>query len=413
MSATGRNYAGANANELITNPEKGAKELWERHGLGFTSRQNGVQVTAPVQSVHRHMGEDKLRNFWKRKQLGLEFEDDEKHKGAPSEDSREKAVDSTIAQTPTPLVFDPEILALHKDNAPFVAAVPQEGQQGYKAVFNRIDSRDDPMGFVDEGTSLDLLSNSNEFSMTRDEQAMKIFTDAVRVSEFSDRASAHYMDLADTALGTRIAEHAQHKEKSFLYADPNAGGSTALTDGSPYDANAYPGLEKIFGDASNKVDKSSTDIGGTDGFFKDVKAEIKELMQGPYNINKSDLLIVTSHTAHDHLENEGEVKVRYDGDQNAIDFGIGNVRVSQVPVLPTHNVDEHTFDDGTNSYTVGSEGDVFIVNMRATRFRSLMPLSTIPLSKQGWSDQMGLGEFGALIERSGGNFGKMLSGYAV
>lgn len=413
MSATGQNYAGSNANQLINNPEKGAEVLWEKHGFGFTTRQNGVQVTAPVQSVQRHAGEEKLRNFWKRKQLGLQYEDGEQHKGGPGEETRDKAVDSTIAETPTPLVFDPEILELYKSNAPFVAVVPEEGQQGYKAVFNKIDSRDDPMGFVDEGTSLDLISNSSEFSMDRDEQAMKIFVDAVRVSEFSDRASAHYMDLADTALGTRVAEHAQHKEKSFLYADPTAGGATPLTDGSPYDANAYSGLEKIFGDAGNKVDKATTDIGGTDGLLRDIKAEIKDLMQGPYNINKSDLMVVTSHTLFDQLENELEVKARYNDETSSVDFGIDTIRVSQVPVMATHNVDEHTFDDGSNSYTVGSEGDAFIVNLRALRFRSLMPLSTIPLAKQGWSDQMGLGEFGALIERSGGNFGKMLADYAI
>lgn len=412
MSAEG-NYAGANANQLLNNPEKGAEVMWENHGLGFTTRQNGVQVTAPVQSLHRHASEDKLRNFWKRKQLGLSFEDSERHKGAPSEDTRGKAVDSTIAQTPTPLVFDPEILELLKQNAPFVSMVPEEGQQGYKAVFNRIDSRDDPMGFVDEGTSLDLISNSKEFSMTRDEQAMKIYTDAVRVSEFSDRASAHYMDLADTALGTRVAEHAQHKEQSFLYADPAAGGSTPLTDGSPYDANAYPGLRKQFTAAGQNVDKSTTDISGTDGLLQNIKSEIKALMQGPFNINKTDLLVVTSHTLFDQLENELEVKARYDEDTSTVNYGIDTIRVSNVPVMATHQVDEHTFDDGTNSYTVGSEGDVFIVNTRATRFRSLMPLSTIPLAKQGWSDQMGLGEFGALIERSGGNFGKYLSDYQI
>lgn len=412
MSTQG-NYAGANANQLINNPEKGAEVLWEKHGFGFTTRQNGVQVTAPVQSVHRHMSDEKLRNFWKRKQLGLQYEEESKQKGGPSEESRDKAVDATIAETPTPLVFDPEILELLKSNAPFVSVVPEEGQQGYKAVFNKIDSRDAPMGFVDEGTSLDLISNSKEFSMDRDEQAMKIFVDAVRVSEFSDRASAHYMDLADTALGTRVAEHAQHKEQSFLYADPNAGGSTALTDGSPYDANAYPGLEAIFSGAGNKVDKATTDIGGTDGLLRDIKAEIKELMQGPYNINKSDLMVVTSHTLFDQLENELEVKARYNDETSSVDYGIDTIRVSQVPVMATHNVDEHTFDDGSNSYTVGSEGDAFIVNLRALRFRSLMPLSTIPLAKQGWSDQMGLGEFGALIERSGGNFGKMLADYQI
>lgn len=408
MSAEG-NYAGANANQLINNPEKGAEVLWETHGLGFTTRANGVQVTAPVQSVHRHAGEQKLRNFWKRKQLGLQYEDGDQHKGAPSEESRGKAVDSTIAETPTPLVFDPEILELLKSNAPFVAMVPEEGQQGYKAVYNRIDSRDAPMGFVDEGTSLDLISNSKEFSMTRDETAMEIFVDAVRVSEFSDRASAHYMDLADTALGTRVAEHAQHKEQSFLYADPDQG----LTDGSPGDSNAYHGLRSIFSDAGNLVDKATTDISGTDGLLRDLKAEIKELMQGPYNINKSDLMIVTSHTLFDQLENELEVKARYNDDTDTVDFGIDTIRVSNVPVMATHNVDEHTFDDGSTTYTVGSEGDAFIVNTRSTRFRSLMPLSTIPLAKQGWSDQMGLGEFGALIERSGGNFGKALENYQI
>ena len=393
----------------VDDPEKAHETLWARHGFPTSSRQNGVKVTAPIQAMQRsEHNREKARNFWKREQLGLEYEDSERHRGGPSADTEGKAIDATVAEDPTPLVFDPEIMEMLKANAPFVARVPEEGQQGYKAVYNRLDSRDAPIGYSTETDSLDMLSQSREFSMTRDEVDMKIYVDSVIVSEFSDRATAHYMDLADTALGSRVAEHAQTKEQTFLYGDPSQG----LTDGSPGDSNAYEGLATIYANAGNSIDKAATDISGSEALVKDIKAEIKKLLQGPYNINKGDLEIWTSHTVFDTLENELTPKVRYT-DADSPDYGFDTLRVSNVPVFASHNVDEHTWDDGTNTYTAGSEGDVFIVNRRATRFRSLMPLSTVPLAKAGFSDQMALGEFGALIDRANGNFGKHLSGYNV
>lgn len=395
----------------VSSPEQAYSNFWKAHGFPEINRASGAIKTTPsVQSVFADQkNRQAASGFWKKQQLGLDPENYEKaQKGELKEsdlENQEKTVDATVAETPTPLVFDPEILAILKDEAPFVARLPSEGQQGFQAVYNRIDTRDAPIGFVSETASLDVTGQSKDFSLTRETTDMEIYVDEVEVSEFSERASAHYMNLRDTALGARTAEHAQQKEQTILYGD----NSQAVDNGSPGDPNAYDGLSVLY----PTVDKSSTSVSGTKGLLKDVKSEIKSLLQGPYAVSKSDLEIWTSHTVHDHLENEADVGAKIDGNGDAVDFGFGNVRVSGVPVVPSHNVDSHSYSDGTDTYAPGSEGDVFLVNTRSTRFRSLMPLSTVPLERTGFGSKVALGEFGALIDRSGGNFGKYLSGYQV
>lgn len=391
----------------VQSPEQAYSQFWKDHGFPEINRASGAIKTTPsVQSMFSsEENRQAAAGFWKQKQLGLDPEN--YHKAQTGElkesDLEHKTVDATVAETPTPLVFDPEILEILKDEAPFVARTPSEGQQGFQAVYNRIDQRDAPIGYVSESASLDVTGQSKDFTITRETTDMEIYVDEVEVAEFSERASAHYMNLRDTALGARTAEHAQQKEQTFLYGDP----SQALSDGSPGDSNAYAGLSSIY----STTDKSTTDISGTKGLLKDIKSEIKKLMQGPYAVSKSDLEIWTSWTVHDHLENEADVGTRVDENDDAIDFGFGNVRVSGVPVIPSHNVDAQSY--GSGSYTPGSEGDVFVVNTRSTRFRSLMPLSTVPLERTGFGSKVALGEFGALIDRSGGNFGKYLSNYQV
>lgn len=391
----------------VQSPEQAFGTFWNSHGFPTINRAAGsIKVTPTVQSMFdRPENRQAAAGFWKINQLGLERENYQKaRKGELKEsDLEQKTVDSSVAQTPTPLVYDPEILAILKEEAPFVARTPSEGQQGFSAVYNRIDSRDAPIGFVNEASSLDVTGQSKDFSIARETKDMKIYVDEVEVAEFSERASAHYMNLRDTALGARTAEHAQHKEETFLYGDP----SQALSDGSPGDSEAYDGLSELFTETS----KSSTDISGTKGLLKDIKSEIKALLQGSYAVSKSDLEIWTSYTVHDHLENEADVGARIDGNGDVVDYGFGNVRVNGVPVVPSHNVDAQSYGGG--SYTPGDEGDVFIVNTRSLRYRSLMPLSTVPLERTGFGSKVALGEFGRLIERSGGNFGKYLSAYAV
>lgn len=393
----------------IESPEQAHKDFWKQHGFYQVNRANGkIKITPSIQSMFSSKeNRQNAAGFWKINQLGLDPENYEK---AQRRELREsdlddkpdlKTVDSGVAETPTPLVFDPEILEILKSDAPLTMRLPERGQQGYEAVFNRIDSRDSPIGFVDEATSLDLTSQSKDFSITRDKTAMEIWVDAVEVAEFSERASAHYMNLRDTALGARVSEHAQQKEKAILYADP----SQTTGTGGIGDTNAYDGLAQKYTETS----KTSTDIGGTKGLLKDVKSEIKSLLQGQYAVSKADLEIWTSHTVFDHLENEADVSARRDADDQTVNFGMESINISQVPAFPSHLVDSHT--DG--GYTPGAEGDVFIVNTRAAEYRSLMPLSTVPLGTAGFGSRVAMGEFGALIERSGGNFGKYLSDYQV
>lgn len=316
-------------------------------------------------------------------------------------------MDSGEVETPTPLVYDPEILDILKQDAPLVARTPEEGQEGFEAVYNLITSRQDPIGMVSEAESSNVLDTGKTVNIERDKSPMKIYVDTIDISDFAERASQHYMNLSDTALQARVSEHAQFKEQMFLWGDPDQG----LSDGSPGDENAYDGLKPIAESQSNDVDKSGVDISGTDGLLRDIKGEITDLLQGPYSISKGDLEIWTSHTVFDHLENELEVKVRIDQGTGEVDYGFGGINIKGIPVVPSHQVDSQSYGGG--SYAPGSEGDVFIVNTRSIRFRSLAPLSTVPLSKRGLAEETALFEYGSLIAKADGYFTKYLYDYSV
>ncbi len=368
---------------------KTAEDLFNKHWVnsGFEGEINdeGTKTTVPVQRLLHDSNKEKLQEF----------------KGM-TKSIIQKQMTSTQVEDSTPLIFDPEILSIVRMRAPFLEALPMEGQQGYKAVYNRIDSRDDPIGFKAEGDVLDLSGTSGKnIGFTKGETSMKIYVDKADISDFTQAAASHYMNVEDTTLGQRIGLYAQRKEQQCLYGD------TSQDTGSGYlgDAEAYDGLAKIFADAGTDVDKS----GVTENFVKDVRTEIHNILQNE-NVNPADLMVVTSYTMFDALTNElAPAQTRYGATETTADVGIQQLRINGVPVMATHNVKEHT--DG--AYVVGSEYDVFIVNTRAARFRSLVPLSSVPLAKLGLSQATAIFEFGALIDRAGGNWGKWLKDYGV
>lgn len=406
--------------------EQAFERGWTRWGFPTIKRPNGVKITPPRQRALEHeQTRERFRNFWMyatAKQM-QETADEDDHdfqkfvKGMDQElEQRDHHVVKNVMDTGdlgvggtniTPLVFDPEVLSILKEETPFLDRVPEEGQEGFKAVYNRIDSRDSPIGYVSESTSADLRSETaSGHGYVRGETEMEIWVDKADITDFANIGASHYLNLRDTTLGERVLEHAQQKEKTILYGDSSQGNS----GGDPGDTNAYDGLKKILEDQGEDVAKGSADISGTDGLLRDIKAEVKTMLQSNKAVNKSDLELWTSHTLFDTLENEMEVRARVSQDVDNVNFGFSGLSISGIPVIPSHNVTSHSFD---GSYSPGSEGDVFIVNRREIRYRSLMPLSTVPLGRQGWSEQVALGEFGSLIMRGEGKLSRYLKNYGI
>lgn len=361
-------------------------EIWEEQGFKGVRKEGGTVITAPMQRLLHDSNKDTLA----------------KNKGMVK-NAIVKQMTSTEVSGATPLVFDPEILNIEFMTAPFLEMLPQEGQQGYKAVYNRIDSRDDPIGFQAEGDVLDLSGYSGkDIGFTKGETDMKIYVDKANISDFSQAAAAHYMNVEDTTLGQRIALHAQWKEQMVFYGDTSQGTGSGWIG----DSNGYDGMAKIFTDAGNVEDKSGVSSGE---YVKDIRSEIYDLLQNQ-NIQATDLLIVTSYSMFDQLTRElVPAQTRYGATETTTDVGIQQLRINGVRVLATHNIKEYTDGD----YNVGNEGDVFIVNTRAARFRALVPLSSVPLAKLGLSQATAIFEFGAFIDRAGGNWGKYLKNYTV
>lgn len=326
-------------------------------------------------------------------------------------------IDAQVAENSTPLVFDPEVLDIQKVEAPLaMGRLPSEGQEGYKAVYNVIDDRDAPIGYVSEADSANVLDDARGMNLARGEVEMSIYVDTASITDFSAQAAAHYVDLEDLTLGARVAEHAQLKEQTVLYGNP--GGVTTPTSGGIADENAYNGLAAIFDAAGNVEDKSAFDPATESddkALVNDIKSEISEILQGPNNVRKSDLEIWTSHTVLNRIESELTTLARHDTDQGSVSYGHEGIDINGVDVVPSHNVDAHVAgqDGAGDDVLFGDEGDVFIVNTRSIRFRQLAPLSSIPLGTRGLADEVAMFEYGALISRAEGNWGKQLSAYAV
>ena len=319
---------------------------------------------------------------------------------------REKQVTSTTVASAIPLVFDPDVLDILRTDTPLLARLPIRGYSGDPVRVNPITARDAPVGFVSEAASLNLLAQSNEFTITPLDYNNKIYADRVTIGDFAERVAAEGpINVRETALGARISEWAQRKEQAILYGDHAQAGN----DGSPGDAQAYDGMI-VETQPANIINKAAVNLGASDALLKDIKAEVKTLLQ-TVGVNKGDLEIWTSHTLFDELENELQVRAVLDQNQNSANYGYEVIYISGIPVIASHNVDQHTWCAG--AYTPGDEGDVFIVNTRASAFAALAPLFMVPLAKQGFADEAALGEYGTYIDRSGGRFGKYLQAYNI
>jgi len=375
----------------LSSPTQLYEHFWKKQG--FTAGSDGL--TQSIQGMMRDpANRAKYAGFLQRGMKSMM-------------DQMSTKVTSTTVTTAIPLVFDPDILDIMRTDAPLLARLPMRGYQGDPVRVNPITARDAPVGFVSEAGGLALnLQASNDFTVTNTDYNHKIYADVVQISDFAERVAAEGpINLRETALGARVSEWAQRKEQAILYGDHAQAGN----DGSPGDAQAFDGMI-VETAAGNIVNKAAVDLSASDALLKDIKAEIKTLLQ-TVGVNKSDLEIWTSHTLFDELENELQMRATLNQDQNSANYGYETITISGVPVIASHNVDQHTWCGG--AYTPGDEGDVFIANMRANAFASLAPLFTVPLGRTGLGDEVAMGEYGTYIDRANGRFSKYLQAYNI
>jgi len=356
---------------------------------------DGDGLTVSIQSaMHDPATREKFKGF-----LGRAIK-------AQMEPERAKATATTVS-TAIPLVFDPDVIDILRTDAPLLARLPMRGYSGDPVRVNWISARAAPVGMVNEAAALVLNTQaSNDFTLSHTDYNHKIYADRVDISDFAERVAADGpVNVRDTALGARISEWAQFKEQQVLYGDHTRG----LKDGSPGDANAFDGMI-VETAAGNIIDKADVNLADSQALLKDIKSEIKSLLQ-TRGVYKGDLEIWTSHTLFDELENELQTRAILDQNQASVNFGYEVIYISGVPVIASHNVDRHSYGNGT--YTPGDEGDVFIMNKRANAFASLAPLFIVPLGRAGLGDMMAMGEYGTYIDRAGGQFSKYLQAYNI
>lgn len=465
--------------DLTTNPSDAFEALWTEHGIPAVRTVRGTtKSVTPVynrgaflerlEADRTELDENGLddspvyRGMARRAFIEAHQADDEDRVDEEVLEQMEarNVIDSNVAERSTPLTFDPEILMKLKEIAPIAfGRWPRQGQEGFEAVFNRVDRRESPIGRVPESVARRLQDLSRSVGLNRESVPMKIYVDTMEIGGFAAAAASHYMDLGDLAETARFAEYAQFDEQEMFYGryeldsldtsptggddgefdyEEGGGSETPLEGGSPVGEYATRGLAEWFRladeaassvdelpDTDHHIDKSTV----SEDIAMDIKAEITGLLQGPYNSLITDLEIWTSETVKDTLENEFVPRARHDTNQTRIEFGGEDLAIKQqVNVVATHNVDEHTYvaqdeDDEWREYdeadtdyeerTVGSEGDVFLVNTATWRKRELSPLSSIPLAVRGDHEEVGLVAYDGNVELSGGFFGKYLSGYDI
>lgn len=465
------------ASDITKNPSDTFEQLWTDHGIPATREVRGT--TKSVTPVYnrgkflerlqadreeldkRGLEEAPVYEGMARRAFleAVETDDaDSVQRDTLEEMEQRNVIDSNVAERSTPLVFDPEILGVLKGEAPIsFGRWARQGQEGYEAVFNRIDRRETPLGRVPEGVARRLQDYARDFGLNRESVPMKLYADTMEVGGFAQAASSHYMNLADLAETARMAEYAQFDEQEMFYGRhrldsvdstvgdvgefdyvEGGGPDAPLEGGSPLGEYAARGLAewaRLADNAATNVseipdtahykDKSTV----TENFAEDIKSEVTSILQGPYASRPSDLEIWTSHTFVDTLENEFVPRARHATNDDTIRFGGEDISIKQdIGIYGTHNVDAHTYiaqneggdweeyDSGDANYeerTVGDEGDVFIVNTRTWRKRELSPLSSVPLARRGDHEEVGMVSYDGNVELSGGFFGRYLSAYAI
>lgn len=311
-------------------------------------------------------------------------------------------VDAGTVQDAAPIAVDPIVIDVQRTRAPILDLVDVQAQPGFKAVFNIINDRSPPIGYGPENEFIDLSDLPyGDFSMETDEEDMRLYVDQINVSDFTQRAmdSLDYMDVMNTTVGQRITAWALTKAAAYFYADPTAG----LTDFG-YDSlggeHVYPGMTRLAEDAGNDIDRTTVDA-SADGqpLLEDLKAQLTAKVEDT-GLTYADARIAVSPTFFDNLENEGNPVTRLDTFSTGINFGARQLSIKGTPVTECPNILPNFELPWAESPE--DAGNVFIFDRRATQFRALAPLFTLPLGRVGLADRAAMAEYGALIDKSHG-----------
>lgn len=464
----------------IADTEQAFEQAWKQHDVKTRKTKANEMVTEPLQqafNTNTERGRKKLQQY-KNSEDGLR----QKVQAISKTQADNVTGVSDSIEDVTPLVFDPDILSLIREVAPIMDVVAEEGQEGYKAKYVKINNRDDPIGKVSVDESVNLLDQARGADLETGTKDMTIYVDTMNVARFTQDASAHFMNVRETILQQRVAAYAQHRETEMLYGTPAVGAE----DGSVYDDNAYEGLATIYESAGNDIVKDTV----TENFREDILREIRAMEQSDKAIQREDIVVYTSHTMFNRLEEEFATLDRHDTNEGSLNYGKSDLSIGGVPVVPSHLVSPAEYQpavqgdnqgsdaihvggdltsyleagdlfqvgskanngagafteeveyevsstsyDSTNNETEitvngtvstdhsndyanlttvrGNEGDVFLIHTGAARFRALTPFSSIELGTRGASEEVAMFEFGSLIDRADGEFGRYLKDYQV
>jgi len=330
---------------------------------------------------------------------------------APVESMSERAaIDYSVVGAASPVEVDPRLVDIQRSAAPVLSVITTQAQAGFEAQYNIISNRSDPIGMVSESEAAGDISSLSEgdFSLQTDNKRMRIYLDQARISDYSQRAedTLNYMNLSETTLGQRTIAHALFKAKQIFYGDPSVGAG----DKSIEDADAYEGMAKIFDDAGNSIDKSTT----SSGFLEDMLAEVT------VQVTNTGLMWDAAHYLvspqfYNAIYDEVTPTVRLDGYDADVEYGPQGLAIGteqgSVQITPCDNIRSYGSLSGVGA---GSDvGDVFLFDERALQFRQLAPFSTVPLGRTGLADKVAMFEYGTLIDKSHGNHGLWLQSYDI
>jgi len=289
------------------------------------------------------------------------------------------------------------IIDVQRSNAPILDTIPSVAQPGFTAQYNVFDGRTLNGGYMTESDAADLSDNTgSEFSVTTATKDMKIMVEPLNVSDFSQRAeeTLDYMNLMNTTMGQVMKGIFLRKAKTYLYGDPDGGGT-----GEHESTETFEGLAS-FAEGTNTVNK--TDVSG--GLLEDMLAYLTdEVTSSGLTFGRGHYLV--SPQFYQEIYGEVTPTIRLDGYDADVEYGpqgiaLGNGRNS-VPITPLPNIKDYSSD----SSGVGSDstnGDVFLYDEDSLQFRQLAPMSTVPLGRLGLADRAAIFEYGTLIDKSQG-----------
>jgi len=316
-------------------------------------------------------------------------------------------------QGASPVEVDPQIVSTLRERAPIVDRVATQAQAGFQAQYNIVSGRSDPVGFLSEGEAVDMTTSGSaqtpqDFTLSTETKEMKIHTDLVDISDFTQRASDSlgYMDVEETTLGQRIVELTLQKARGLYYADPSQGsGNQDIEDG-----DAWPGLTKLADDASSSyvVDKS----GVAGGFLSDIRDELTTVVENT-GLTYDAAAIAVSPSMMDALVGQADTVTRLEGYGADVDFGRRSIQIKGVEVFEDPNIRDYSGFLNSSLTNQGDKGDVFIYDTRNFQFRQLAPMSTVPLGRVGLGNRVALFEYGRPISKSQGEHIRVLQQYDI